>query len=84
MLAVYFPKLRLQYLQDDHKDNSILVFADRLSKMVHLDAVPKSITAQGCARVFIDTIFRLHGFPRELVSDRDLQFTAEFRQSVFR
>ena len=51
--------------------------------MVHLVAVPESITAEGCARVFIDTIFRLHGLPRELVSDRDPRFTAAFWRSVF-
>ena len=52
--------------------------------MLHLDAVPESITAQGCARVFIDTLFRLHSLPRELDSDRDPRFTATFWQSVFR
>ena len=45
------------------KNNGILVFVDRFSKMVHLAAVPESITAQGCTRVFIDMIFRLHGLP---------------------
>uniref|UniRef100_A0AAV1V7I5 Integrase catalytic domain-containing protein n=1 Tax=Peronospora matthiolae TaxID=2874970 RepID=A0AAV1V7I5_9STRA len=70
--------------KDVHKNTGIIVFVDRFSKMVHLVAVPESITAQGCARVFIDTISRLHGLPRELVSDRDPLFTAEFWQSVFR
>ena len=70
--------------EDSHKNNAILVFVDRFSKMGHLAAVPKSITEQGYARVFIDTIFRLHGLPRELVFDRDPRVTAEFWQSVFR
>ena len=69
---------------DAHKNNGILVFVDRFSKMVHLAAVQESIPAHGCARVFIDTVFRLHGLPRELVSDRDPRFTAAFWQSVFR
>ena len=43
----------------DHNNNGILVFVDRFSKMVHLAAVPESITAPGCARVFIDTVFKL-------------------------
>ena len=34
------------------------------------------------ARVFIDTVIRLYGLPRELVSDRDPRFTAEFWRSV--
>ena len=52
--------------------------------MVHLAAVHESILAHGCARVFIDTVFRLHGLFRGLVSDRDPRFTATFWQSVFR
>ena len=72
------------FLEDNHKNNGILVFMDRFRKMVHLAAVPDSITTQGCAHVFIDTISRLHGLPRELVSDRDPRFTAYFWQYVFR
>uniref|UniRef100_A0AAV1UR12 Integrase catalytic domain-containing protein n=1 Tax=Peronospora matthiolae TaxID=2874970 RepID=A0AAV1UR12_9STRA len=64
--------------KDFHKNTGILVFGDRFSKMVRLVAVPGSITAQVCARDFIDTIFRHHGLPRELVSDRDSRLTAEF------
>ena len=64
--------------EDTNKNNGILLFVDRFCKMVHLAAVPESIDAHGCARVFIDTVFRLHGLPREIVSDRDPRFTAAF------
>uniref|UniRef100_A0AAV1T2C2 Integrase catalytic domain-containing protein n=1 Tax=Peronospora matthiolae TaxID=2874970 RepID=A0AAV1T2C2_9STRA len=70
--------------KDARGNTGILVFVDRFSKMVHLVAVPESITASGCACVFIDTIFRLHGLPRELVSDRDPRFTSDFWRSVFK
>uniref|UniRef100_A0AAV1TRC4 Integrase zinc-binding domain-containing protein n=1 Tax=Peronospora matthiolae TaxID=2874970 RepID=A0AAV1TRC4_9STRA len=50
-------------LKDAYKNTAITVFVNRFSKMVHLVAVPESIKAQGCARVFNDTIFRLHGYP---------------------
>ena len=70
--------------EDVRKNNGIFVFVVRFSKMAHLAAVPESITAHGCDLVFIDTIFRLHGLPRELVSDRDPRFTAKFWQFVFR
>uniref|UniRef100_A0AAV1TMC1 Integrase catalytic domain-containing protein n=1 Tax=Peronospora matthiolae TaxID=2874970 RepID=A0AAV1TMC1_9STRA len=70
--------------KDARGNTGILVFVDRFSKMVHLVAVPETITASGCACVFIDTIFRLHGLPRELVSDRDPRFTADFWRSVFK
>ena len=52
--------------------------------MVHFAAVNESISAYGGARVFSDTVFRLHGLHRELASDRDPRITAVFWQSVFR
>ena len=75
-----------EFPAEPHKSTDILVFVDRFSKMVHLVAVPESINASACARVFIDTIFRLHGLPRELslVSDRDPRSPAEFWRSVFK
>ena len=65
-----------RFPEDTHKNNGIFMFLDRFSKMVHLAAVPESITAHGCARVFIDTLFRLHGLLREPVYNRDPWFTA--------
>ena len=47
--------------KDNYKNNVIFVFVDRFIKMVHLAAISESIAAQGCARVFLDTIFRPHG-----------------------
>ena len=64
--------------EDKTKNNGFNVFVDRFSKMEHLVEVPESITVPDCARVFIDTVFILHGIHRELVSDRDPRFTAEF------
>ena len=69
---------------DSHTNTGIPVVVDRFSKMVHLVAVPESINASACARVFIDTVFRIHELPRELMSDRDPRFTAEFRSTVFK
>jgi hypothetical protein len=52
--------------------------------MVHLAAVPETITAADSARVFLDNVFRLHGMPTEIISDRDPRFVAAFWQGVFR
>ena len=84
MLAVSLHGLSLRFPEDDLKNNGILVFVEGFRKMLHLAAVNESITAQGCACVYIDTIFRLHRLPRELVSDRAPRFAAEFWHSVFR
>ena len=80
MLAVRIYGLRLRISEDDHKNYGILAFVDIFSEMVHLVAVPESITAPGYARVFIVTVFKLHGLPPELASDRNPRFTVEFWQ----
>ncbi|GMG15669.1 unnamed protein product [Phytophthora fragariaefolia] len=51
--------------------------------MVHLAAVPAEVTAKQTARLFVDMVFRHHGMPIDIVSDRDPRFTARFWQGVF-
>jgi len=68
---------------DKQNRTGILVFVDRFSKMVHLVPVKSSVSAQETAQLFVDTIFRLHGMPMEIVSDRDPRFTSVFWRSVF-
>jgi hypothetical protein len=66
-----------------HKD-AIVVFVDRLSKQAHFQAVTTNITAPETARVFIDTVFKLHGLPQAIVCDRDARFTSNFWQALFK
>ena len=76
--------LVFKFSADPHKNTNILVLVDRFSKMIHLVAVPESINASACACVFTHTVFRLHVLRRQLVSDRDSRFTADFWRSVFK
>ncbi len=69
--------------EDSRGNTGVLVFVDRVSKMVYLAAVPATISAAGSARIFVDTIFRLHGRPDDLISDRDPRFTLPFWETVF-
>ncbi|CAI5731704.1 unnamed protein product [Peronospora farinosa] len=69
--------------KDSHGNTGIVVFVDRLSKMTHLAAVPDSIDGVGTAELFIDRVFRQHGLPVAIVSDRDPRFTVKFWKSVF-
>ncbi|GJP34010.1 hypothetical protein CLOM_g18492, partial [Closterium sp. NIES-68] len=63
---------------------AILVFVDRLTKMVHFVPTTTDVSAEDTARLFVSHIFRLHGLPRVLVSDRDPRFTSRFWQEVTR
>ncbi|KAF1335872.1 reverse transcriptase, partial [Globisporangium splendens] len=69
--------------RDKHGRNGILVFVDRFSKMVHLAPVSDKISAEMTAKVFVDVVFRLHGLPVEIVSDRDTRFTSKFWRALF-
>ncbi|KAG2828411.1 hypothetical protein PC129_g12943 [Phytophthora cactorum] len=64
-------------------NTGIVVFVDRLSKMAHLAAVPDTIDGEGTALLFLDRVFRQHGLPEAIVSDRDPRFTAKFWKSLF-
>jgi hypothetical protein len=63
--------------------NDVLVFVDRLSKMVHLAPVSDTCTGSDYARLFVDEVFRLHGLPDSILSDRDPGFTGDFWESLF-
>jgi hypothetical protein len=71
------------YPKDKQGRTGILVFVDRFSKMVHLVPVSPSVTAEETASIFLDTVFRLHGMPESIVSDRDPRFHAAFWRSLF-
>lgn len=64
--------------------DSVVVYVDKSSKMLHFDATTTNVSAPGVARLFFDTIFRLHGIPRVIISDRDSKFTGKFWQELFR
>ena len=63
-------------------NDAILVFVDKLTKMVRLAATTMQLTSRGLAELFRDTIFRLHGLPKSIISDRDTRITAGFWQEL--
>ena len=56
--------------------NSILVVVDRLTKMVHFIPTTEKTSAKGLARLFRDNMWKLHGLPKSVISDRGPQFAA--------
>ncbi|KAG6578261.1 reverse transcriptase [Phytophthora cinnamomi] len=70
--------------RDPQGRTGVLVFVDRLSKMVHLAPVAASVTAQQSAAIFLDIVYRHHGLPVSIVSDRDPRFTAAFWTELFK
>ena len=54
----------------------ILVVCDWLSKMTHFVATTEGTLAEGLARLFQNNVWKLHGLPESVVSDRGPQFAA--------
>ena len=62
----------------------IMVVVDKYSKGTHLGPLPSHFTVHKVAVLFLDTICKLHGFPRNLVSDQDPIFISSFWRDLFR
>ena len=56
-------------LESNGKD-AILIIVDRLLKMIRLFPISVNITSLGVAKIFRDKIFKLHGIPQKVISDR--------------
>jgi len=56
--------------------DSILVVYDRFLKMPHFVTMTEKITVEGLARLFRDNVWKLHGLPESVISDRGPQFVA--------
>ena len=62
--------------------DSILVVVDRFSKMCHLIPCNERIDAPQAANLLLKNVFKHHGLPIDMVSDRGTQFTSKFWASI--
>ena len=56
---------------------------DSMSKMSHFIPTHTTITALGAAHLFLTHVWKLHGLPRQVVSDWGLQFIGEFTRELY-
>jgi hypothetical protein len=75
-LIMVFPKVQGK--------NYFFVVMDRLTKFVDFFAISIDYIASEDADLFLREIFRLHGLPKTIVSDRDNRFMSTFWQKLFR
>ena len=64
--------------------NVIMVVVDKFSKFAHSIALRHPISATSVARAFLDHVYKLHGLPLTIISDRDRLFTSKFWQLLFK
>ena len=67
----------------DGKDK-ILVVVDRLTEYAHFMGIKQTDSAKKIAEVFCKNIYKLHGFPKIIVSDEDTKFTSNFWKELYK
>ena len=69
-------------LESDGK-TATAIFMDCLSNMVHFAPYTKEISGEKNAQFFINHVFKHHGLPEDIISDRDPRFTSRFWKELF-
>lgn len=62
--------------------DAIFVVVDRLTKMAHFIPTTATVTSEGLAKLFFDKIFKHHGLPESIISDRGTTFNSRFSKEL--
>lgn len=62
--------------------NAVYVCVDRFTKMACFCPTTSDITAEGTARLYLQYVFKNHGLPKDIVSDRGSQFISKFTRTL--
>ena len=63
--------------------DSIMVVVDRLTKQAHFVPCREDMDAAATANLYLSHIFKLHGLPGDIVSDRGPQFKSHFWKALW-
>jgi len=71
-------------LLESSRYDAVMTVVDSVSKRVHFVPTHMMVTAEGVARLFLHHVWKLHGLPKCVVSDRGPQFIASFTKELYR
>jgi len=71
-------------LPESSGHDAVMTIVDSVSKRVHFVPTHTMVTAEGAARLFLHHVWKLHGLPKRVVSDRGPQFVASFTKELYR
>ena len=60
--------------------DAIVVIIDWFMKIIRLKVTTTNISSEGIAKIYKDNIWKLHGIPRKILSNRGLQFASKFME----
>ena len=64
--------------------NCIYVVVKKLTKFAQFNAIPTEYNVVQVAELVFREVFRIHGFSRNIISDRDNWFIGTFWRELFR
>jgi transposase InsO family protein len=63
---------------------TIMVIVDRFTKYVYFITLAHPFTVEEVAKIFLDHIYKFHGLPATILTNRDKLFTSLFWRELFR
>ena len=79
--------MSMNFVEGVPKSNNkdvILVIVDRFTKYAHFLTLSHPFTVKDVINIFLENIFKLHGIPTVIESDRDMIFTSNLWQALFK
>ena len=71
-------------LPKSHMQSVVLVVVDRLTQYTHFMTLSHPYTIAKVANVYLQSVFKLHGMPSTIMSDRDPIFISHFWRELMR
>jgi transposase InsO family protein len=71
-------------LPESHGYNAIMNVIDSVTKRAHFIPMHTTITAEGAAQLYLWDVWKHHGTPRVVLSDRGSQFIARFMHKLYK
>jgi hypothetical protein len=65
-------------LPESEGHTQIMVVVDRFLKMAHFIGLKETATAKNAANAFLKEVWKFHGLPESIISDRDTKWSSEF------
>ena len=70
-------------LPEAHRYNTVMNVVDSASKQSHFLPTNTTVTTLGAAQLYLTHVWKLHGLPKQVVSDQGLKFISKFTQELY-
>ena len=64
--------------------DAIVIIVDRFMKLIQLKAITTNISSEGIVKIYRDKVWKIHGVPRKILSNRGPQFASRFIEELIK